>query len=918
MGICLFLLSSLAALDFQKDVKPILANHCFHCHGPDAENRKATLRLDTHAGSLEKVVVPGDPAKSILWQRVAHAKPALRMPPPYAHKDLSPAQAEVLREWIEAGAPWKEHWSLVAPVRPVVPGGDKHPIDAFIRSRLTKENLSAAPEADRPRLIRRLSLDLTGLPPTSEQVDAFVRDTKPDAYERVVDRYLASPHWGEHRGRYWLDAARYGDTHGLHSDNRREIWPWRDWVIQAFNRNQPFDQFALEQLAGDLLPNPTLDQRIATGFHRNHIATGEGGVIPEEVKAIYVKDMVDTTSTVFLGLTLGCATCHDHKYDPLAQKDFYRMAAFFNNTTEVTVHGEIAEPEPVLLIPSVADVSRLSQLEPEILRLRKQWQGLLKETKAQDALLKPKREELHAKAVPVPPRGAFTAQVRCGYLDQHLITLATGRHDDDLRWELAIESFLPVFRLEGQGIQGQLALRGNTFRVPPVSLKEMEITVTWDGSGRPEGVTIYADGRALALSRVAARPLRSQADVKFIKQTLFYPQALGPLDVARSLFAHNALANTAERYPEEFLALSKAEKEYRDIRMRGNVTLVMREKEEAAKAHLLKRGQYDQPGEELYAATPAVLPPMRPEWPRNRLGLARWIVDEVNPLTARVTVNRFWQELFGTGLVKTSDDFGATGEPPVHPELLDWLAVEFRESGWDVKKLFRLMVTSATYRQAAVTTEDKRLRDPENRLLSRGPRFRMDAEMLRDSALAASGLLERAVGGESVKPLQPEGVWESVAVLFSNTRFYQPDTGPALRRRSLYTFWKRAAPPPALEILNAPTRETCVVRRERTNTPLQALVTLNDPDFFAAARALSKEATQRSAAPLEYVARRLLARRLTPEETAAAKRTHSRLVAHYRLHEDETRAICGRPDANAAAWVMLVSQLMNLDEVLNK
>jgi len=917
VGLFLLFFTPLAGADFQKEVKPILANHCFHCHGPDAENRKAGLRLDTRAGVVEKVVTPGNAATSILWQRVSHSKAALRMPPPYAHKDLSPAQAEILREWIEAGAPWQEHWSLVKPVRPTPPAGAKYPIDAFIRARLAREQLLPAPEADRPRLIRRLSLDLTGLPPTPEQIDAFVRDTQPGAYERVVDRYLSSPHWGEHRARYWLDAARYGDTHGLHSDNRREIWPWRDWVIQAFNRNMPFDQFALEQLAGDLLPNATLSQRIATGFHRNHIATGEGGVIPEEVKAIYVKDMVDTTATVFLGLTLGCATCHDHKYDPLSQKDFYRMAAFFNNTTEVTVHGEIAEPEPVLLIPRQEDAGRLSQLELEVLRLRKQWQGLLKAAKKEDSTLELKRKALHTQAVPALQEPAFTVQVQCGYLDQHLITLAAGRQSG-FRWELAIESFLPVFRLEGKGISGQLALRGNTIRVPPVSPRQTEITVTWDGSAGEEGVTLYVDGRPLALSRVGSRPLRATPDSKFIKRSLLYPRALGPLDVARSLFTHGELTRAAETHSAEFLALAEAEREYRRIRLRGNVTLVMREKDGAAKAHLLKRGQYDQPGEELDAAPPEVLFPMRSEWPRNRLGLARWLIDADNPLTARVTVNRFWQELFGTGLVKTSDDFGSTGEPPVHPELLDWLAVEFRESGWDVKKLFRLMVTSATYRQAAVSTEAKRPRDPENRLLSRGPRFRMDAEMLRDTALAASGLLERAVGGESVKPLQPEGVWESVAVLFSNTRFYQPDSGSALRRRSLYTFWKRAAPPPALEILNAPTRETCVVRRERTNTPLQALVTLNDPDFFAAARALAQQAIERSSSPLEYVTQRLLSRRLTAEETAVAQRTHSRLVAHYRANEGEVRALIGRPDADAAAWVMLVSQLMNLDEVLNK
>jgi hypothetical protein len=912
-----------AAVDFQRDVKPILTNHCFHCHGPDAENRKAGLRLDTHDGALAKAVVPGHPEKSPLFVRVSHAKAPLRMPPPYAHKDLSPGQIQTLSAWITEGASWKEHWAFASPSRHEVPGGAaKHPIDALIAVRLAKEDLKPAPEADRARLIRRLSLDLTGLPPKPEDVDAFLQDRRPGAYERVVDRYLASPHWGEHRAHYWLDAARYGDTHGLHSDNRREIWPWRDWVIRAFNRNLPFDQFVVEQLAGDLLPNPTLDQRIATGFHRNHIATGEGGVIPEEVKTIYVKDMVDTTATVFLGLTLGCATCHDHKYDPLPQKDFYRMAAFFNNTTEVTIHGEISEPAPVLLIPQEKDELRFSQLEPELHRLRSEWGVLISKLKPGDAAdkeLQARRSAIHDKSQKEFKGGAFTVQVQCGYLDQHLITLATGT-SGLLRWELSLESFLPVLRMEGPEIEGQIAVRGNTARVPPVSLNATEIAASWDGSGADTGITLYVNGRAILASRVAPRPLRTEANSNGIKKTLLYGWALSPLEVLEAMHSEDVLVRAAFRYPDEYRALQNKEREYRAIRLRGKLSLVMQEKDGQAKANVLRRGQYDQPEEEVEAGTPSMLPPMHPDLPRNRLGLARWIVDRENPLTARVTVNRFWQEVFGVGLVRTSDDFGATGEAPTHTELLDWLAVEFRESGWDVKKLFRLFVTSATYKQAAVTNEEKRQRDPENRLLSRGPHFRMDAEMLRDSALASSGLLDTAMGGEGVKPLQPEGVWESVAVLFSNTRFYQPDRGSALHRRSVYTFWKRAAPSPAMEILNAPTRETCVVRRERTNTPLQALVTLNDPDFFDSASSLARQAMLKSASPLAYISKRLLAREFTREETESAMKTHRRLTEYFRAHTAEARALSGngKPDATAAAWILLTSELMNLDEALNK
>ncbi len=934
------------AVDFQRDIKPILSNHCYQCHGPDAENRKAGLRLDTQQGVLAKgargtVVVPGNPAESLLIQRAAHAKPALRMPPPYAHKDLSADQVKTLEAWISEGAVWKEHWSLIAPLRPEAPAVAKrewvrNPIDAFVLSRLEQERLTPAKEEDRARLIRRVSLDLRGLPPTPAEVAAFVNDKRSDAYERVVDRFLASEQWGEHRAHYWLDAARYGDTHGLHSDNRREIWPWRDWVIRAFNRNLPYDQFTIEQLAGDLLPNASIEQRIATGFNRNHIATGEGGVIAEEVKAIYIKDQVDTTSTVWLGLTLGCATCHDHKYDPLSQKDFYSFGAFFNNTTEVTTHGEIAEPEPLLIVAPEKDRARLAELEAALPQLRSQFQAAT--TKADPALteeIKSKRTALLAQATPpagdLSLRTPFTVQSRFTYLDNHRVILAA-YNGTAFRFQLSVESFLPVVRIEAEGLKTPIAVRGNTYRIPPTSQSMQEISVSWDGSGSPEGVTIYADGRALSCSKVEPVPLALKAgwssDSKYVRATQLFSRMLSARDVLLSLpeveKQRLQILTNIEKDPatlELFTKLEALEQERRKIRMRSDVTLVMKEKGGPAVARILKRGQYDQPGDEVSAATPAVLPPMRTDWPRNRLGLAKWIVDESNPLTARVTVNRFWQEVFGTGLVKTAEDFGTTGEPPVHPLLLDWLAVEFRESGWDVKKLFRLMVTSSTYRQAAVSNAEKNTRDPENRLLSRGPRFRMDAEMLRDSALAASGLLDGTIGGPSVRPLQPEGVWEAVAVLYSNTRFYKPDAGAALHRRSLYTFWKRSAPLASLSILNAPAREMCVVRRDRTNTPLQALVTLNDPDFFAAARQLAIEAQRTTASvvgQVDFLGGRILSRKLETVERESALRSHAKLLQHYRANPSEAKQITSRNDFEGAALTVFASQMLNLDEALSK
>jgi cytochrome c553 len=776
------------AVLFNRDVRPILAENCFACHGPDSASRKAGLRLDQRESAVKLgAIAPGQPDESELVSRIFADESGGRMPPPASHKILSPAQKETLRRWIATGAEYQPHWSLIAPVRPQPPAVKnpawvRNPIDAFVLSTLDRRGLQPAPEADRRTLARRASLDLTGLPPTPAEVEAFVDDPSPAAYESFVDRLLASKQWGEHRARYWLDAARYADTHGIHFDNYREMWSYRDGVIDAFNRNLPFDRFTVEQLAGDLLPEATLEQRIASGFNRCNITTNEGGVIAEEYLVLYARDRTETTARVWLGLTAGCAVCHDHKFDPLTQKEFYRLSAFFNNTTQGAMDGNVKDTPPTVFLPAAADRERWPALAQELADARQQLEQRQKQARA-----------------------------------------AFDRWYDWWRAELD-----PPYR--------------------------------------------EASARVAALTQEEAA-----------------------------------------------------------IKSRGTAAHVMQERGGPAKAFVLHRGEYDKRRDEVDADTPAMLPPMPADLPKNRLGLSRWLLRPEQPLTARVAVNRFWQEVFGVGIMRTAEDFGVNGELPSHPELLDWLAVEFRESGWDIKKLFRLMVTSAAYRQSAAATPEKLEKDPQNRLLSRGPRFRMDAEMVRDCALASSGLLVAKIGGPSVKPYQPDGVWEAVAMMESNTRNYRRDQGENLYRRSLYTFWKRAAPPASMDILNAPSRETCTVRRERTNTPLQALITLNDPQFVEAARHLAQTALKDGGATddgrLEFVVRRLLSRPFRPEENKSAAATLDKLLQYYRAHPQEAQELIAVGESKAdpaldaavlAAWTMLTNELMNLDEVLNK
>jgi mono/diheme cytochrome c family protein len=1024
-------------LQFNRDIRPILTENCFACHGPDKNARKAGLRLDMREEALKaEAIVPGKPEDSLLIQRIFAEDPKERMPPAKTHKTLTAAQKETLRRWIAAGAAYQPHWSFLAPRRPpAVKQGDwvRNPIDQFVLAELEKRHLQPAPEADRRTLARRLSLDLTGLPPEPADVEAFVADPAPDYYERYVDKLLKSPHWGEHRGRYWLDAARYADTHGIHFDNYREMWSYRDWVINAFNRNMPFDQFTIEQLAGDLLPNRTLDQQIASGFNRCNITTNEGGAIAEEYLVYYDRDRTETTARVWMGLTAGCAVCHDHKFDPLLQREFYELAAYFNNTTQAAMDGNVSDTPPTILVPRAEDRPRWEADARELAELRKQadarkeaargaFDKWLSTAKAEQisGLIPSQGLRLHAtlsegqgpavhikldgKPVALTPKGGLSwdsghvaarayrsqpggviAIPQAGDFDtkqafsygawvnltkraQFGAVLARMDDQHDYRgWDLWVEENRVGAHIISKWQEDAIKVISNT----PVKLRQWNhLFITYDGSGKAAGVKVYINGllqqtatvadglkntiRTTVPLKIAQRHSGQRVDGALIQDVRVYGRKLSGLEVdqivkgtraawlaakpadKRSAAEKNELFDwwlRAMDKPSHALTerLNVLQQEEAAIRSRGTIAYVMQERGPEPMAYVLYRGEYDKRRNPVKPGTPHILPPMPPQFPRNRLGLAQWLLLPEHPLTARVTVNRFWQEVFGTGIVKTSEDFGIMGELPSNQELLDWLAVEFRESGWNVKKFFKLLVSSATYRQAAIATPDKIEKDPYNRLLSRGPRFRMDAEMIRDYALAASGLLVPKLGGPSVKPYQPEGVWEAVAIIGSNTRDYKADDGNKLYRRSLYTFWKRSAPPASMEVFNAPSREVCTVRRERTNTPLQALVTLNDPQFVEAARYLAQKALKEGGADdqarMDFVARRLLCRPLRSEETQVVGQSLADLLTHYKTHPDDARKLLGVGQAKTdpaldaatlAAWTMVANEMMNLDEVLNK
>jgi mono/diheme cytochrome c family protein len=1030
-------------LQYNRDIRPILAENCFACHGPDSAARKADLRLDLREEAIAGgAIVPGKPDQSELIHRIYATDGEGLMPPANSKKKLTEEQKALLKRWVAEGAEYQPHWSLIPPQRPALPvvqdkNWPKNPIDHFILAELEKRGLKPAPEADRRTLARRLALDLTGLPPDPADVEAFVHDRDPNYYEKFVDKLLASPHWGEHRARYWLDYARYADTHGIHFDNYREIWAYRDWVIDAFNANMPFDQFTIEQLAGDLLPNPTLDQLIATGFQRNNITTNEGGVIPEEYIVLYARDRTETLATVWMGLTANCAVCHNHKYDPLTMRDFYSLSAFFNNTTQGAMDGNIPDTPPVIPVPRKEDRPRYFQLQKQIAALRQQmeqrrtatkpefdkwwqaatpevvlnrnpleglyWHAPLNEGSGNKAAFALSGQVGHlslgdgyvwgtgqrggkaltfrqsGSVVSIPEVGdfgrsqPFTVSLWIKVSRRNATGAVLARMDPSQHhrgWDVWLEGERPGIHIIHAWPDDAIKIVADN---PLPYNKWNHLSITYDGSGKAEGITISVNGTVVPANVVSQKrevqgevrtsaPLtingrtggQARLDNVSVEDVRLYTRKLHPNEIMRlsrsgaiADIVNKPLAQRNNQEKEEAFTwwlqtfdtpsqqlqeqLAGLQREEAAIRARGTVAHIMQERANSEPmAYILFRGEYDKRRDPVKADVPQILPPLPPELPRNRLGLAKWLCRPEHPLTARVTVNRFWQEVFGTGLVKTTGDFGVSGELPSHPELLDWLAVEFRESGWDIKKLFKLMVTSATYRQAAIVTPEKLEKDRENRLLSRGPRFRMDAEMIRDYALAASGLLVRKIGGPSVKPYQPDGVWEAVAMIGSNTRYYKRDSGENLYRRSMYTFWKRSAPPASMEILNAPNRETCCVRRERTNTPLQALVTLNDVQFVEAARVLAEKALQHNPADevrLDFIARRVLCRPLEAREVQVLQDNLRDLRSYYTQHQEEARKLITYGEhksdskldaAELAAWTMIANQLLNLDEVLNK
>jgi hypothetical protein len=1050
-------------VDFQREIRPILSDNCFQCHGPDASTRLANLRLDVREGAFGHrdngiPIVPGDPNASLIIKRLTHPQEALRMPPVHSRKSLTEEQINTIRNWITQGADWSEHWAFRTPTEPTLPAVEKeswarNPVDRFVLARLEARGFSPAPEADKWTLARRVALDLTGLPPEPEIVEQFVQDKSDNAYDNLIEHYLSSEAYGEHRARYWLDAARYGDTHGMHVDNYREMWPYRDWVIKAYNRNLPFDQFTVDQIAGDMLPDPTLDQLIATGFHRCNATTNEAGLITEEYAAIYAKDRVDTTGTVFLGLTVGCATCHDHKFDPILQKDFYSMAAFFRNTTQHIVDGNVADTPPVVIVPSDQDRDQWYNLRAEAASIDAHTKEMLGssqehfdqwlETREYRSIQSPIDKEselltmsLEAKAEvtvgdetqdialhdgatigdgPSPNvkgirfPGESWAEIPSIDIDSdkpfsisfwvdhppeeasyglgNYLLSQSDPADINRGWKAVSQGgrqakFIMTGSRPSNGASGQknpsvMVGVKHSIRLPT---GWTHLTYTHDGSGERAGLRVYRNGKivpeqgseyftkikgsirsdqpivmgraifesrgeikttyftdgGIADFRVFNRPITAQeAKVVALWPTLEIARSKSISDLngeERDALLDYYLAVKDQQYRALMTRRQDIDLEWREVRRRGAVTHVMQEiADKEPEAHILYRGMYDQPREKVKAATPGFLPPIPQGFSRNRMGLAQWMVNDSNPLTSRVIVNRYWQEVFGTGIVKTSGDFGAQGEPPSHPELLDWLAVNYRESGWDTKDFFRLLLHSATYRQSAETTEEKIEADPENRLLAHGPRFRMPAEMIRDYALSASGLLAQKIGGPSVKPYQPKGVWSSVAMVISNTRNYKQDSGNKLYRRSLYTFWKRAAPPASMDIFNAPSREHTVVRRERTNTPLQALVTMNDPQFVEAARHLAQTGMQKADegfdSRLDFIAMRLLARPLDQKERRIARKTYESFVSFYGTNLDKAQQLLDTgashpdrslPEVESAALTMVASQIMNLDEVLNK
>ncbi len=1006
---------------FDRDIRPLLSEHCFACHGPGKQ--EAGLRLDDGPATLallesgERAIVPGDTASSALIARIVATDPDTVMPPPHFHKELSEAQKDLLTRWIAAGAPYEQHWSfrkIVRPEVPAAPGDPGNPIDRFLEARVAAEGLPLNAAADRPTLIRRVSFALTGLPPTPEEVAAFVADPAPDAYDKLVDRLLASPHHGEEMARHWLDVSRYADTHGLHLDNERHMWAYRDWVVKAFNENLPFDQFTILQLAGDLLPGATREQQTATGFSRCNVTTSEGGSINEELLFRYAVDRTATTLNAWMGLTGQCAVCHDHKFDPISAKDFYSLYAFFNSAADPGFDGNIEQTAPVIKLPTPEQETELAALDAKLPELEKRIEEAVASVVYVDpATADPKPAPVTSETVWLDddlPAGA-TAQsspggptwftgtepgtvlsgARCldrtasgigqdvfmpageihagpsgGEVFAHvwidpaappravMIQLHTDGWEHRAVWgeggvipwgAVGQASQLVLGPLPEAGKWVRVAFKPESIGVPPgtkiggFALTQFDGHVRWD----KVGLSSTDDPTTDQARSFAAwwKPRVGQEKLDDVPEPLRGLVREGPEkttnadDVTR---IRRHWLRTVWREKPEGIAVPDRElvetRRKRDDLEKALVrTFVFNDLPQMRDSFIMLRGAYNKPGEKVTRATPAFLPPLAtPEGATpNRLDLAKWILLPEQPLVARVAANRLWQQFFGTGLVKTSEDFGQQGESPSHPELLDWLAVEYRESGWNTRHLVKLLVTSRAFcRQASIAPEHQAA-DPENRLLAHGPRIRLDAEQIRDNALAVSGLLVPTLGGRGVRPYQPDNIWEPVGFAGSNTQRYARDTGPALWRRSLYAFVKRTAPPPFMVNFDAPNREQFCARRERSNTPLQALQLMNDVQHVEAARALATRALASGpaddAARIDWLFRTVIARGAESAELAVVAEELAAHRGRYAADSEaakrlvalgESKAPENIPAEELAAWTLVSNMLLNLDETLSR
>ncbi|MFK7844149.1 MAG: DUF1553 domain-containing protein [Rhodothermales bacterium] len=1047
-------------VDYNYHIKPIISDRCYKCHGPDDNTREADLRFDVEEAAKAKLaetgnraLVPGSLRKSEVFYRLVSDDPDVMMPPPESNLHITDEEKAYILKWIEQGADYKTHWSFIPPERHKIEQGKDdwgiNEVDHFILARLKQEGLMPAKEASKETLIRRLALDLTGLPPTLEEIDAFLADDSPDAYQRVVDQLLASDAYGERMAAEWMDLSRYADSHGYQDDGMRNMWPWRDWVIKSFNANQPFDDFLTWQLAGDLLPNPTTEQILATGFNRNHMQSQEGGVVSEEYRVEYVADRTNTLGKAFMGLSMECARCHDHKFDPISQKEYYQMFGYFNSINEIGVIPYAGEASPTVILPSEQAKKELVELDalmqpleekiqidhPDYDAAYAQWgkglNGLSKIT-IKDLIGYYPLDEMAAlkianharrnkpatiqgdkelpvqfvdgkigKAIELNGESWFAAdkeEYAFERNDAFSLSLWVNLQKDSLSGALIGRSYSLFDGNRGYMLilneDGTLSASlnhvapDNSIEIQtstPFPIKSWQhLVMTYDGSSRAGGLKLYLNGALIKTKIVVDRlqksvlythnfyrdkktnwtgdpslrlgmigPNQTRIEHVLVDDLHIYSATLTSLEIQQLSGTENPLGAIASRHSDDWTEeqekalrsyyVTRLDRQYQRTadelsRLRGEQNaiitpqqevMVMRERKEPRPTYILDRGAYDARMEEVVPGTPAVLPAFLEDQEQNRLGLAKWLTDPAHPLTARVTVNRYWQQLFGKGLVATPDDFGSQGSLPSHPELLDWLAVEFAESGWDVKGILKKIAMSATYRQSSIAPADLLERDPGNMLLARGPSYRMTAEMIRDNALAVSGLLIQKTGGPSVHPYQPAGLWKQLAT--RNETEYKQDEGDGLYRRSMYTVWKRSAPPPSMISFDASERSFCIVERQKTSSPLQALVLLNDPQYVEAARLLAERMMKEGGSTIEeqivFAFRLLTSRYPEPHEKELLTHLYAEEQKVFVADKEEAKALLAvgeyprdpsLDEAEVAARTVVASTILNFDEAYMK